>query len=178
MVFLLQEENQIVTKGKYVSFTNKYYILKDYRTVWNASLNSCFNKRNPRITKDRLVTLTWRPFGGGSCRTRSFIRETFAISAATASWCVAFLMSFPLTYKKAWFWITQKNPLFCWNKVTLQRPIFPDLAKNRRPIFECYLTIEFARNILEISSFIPIWENKLQGNSCFSIKLDWRNICC
>ena len=132
--------NQIVTKGKYVSFTNKYYILKDYRTVWNASLNSC-----PRITKDRLVTLTWRPFGGGSCRTRSFIRETFAISAATASWCVAFLMSFPLTYKKAWFWITQKNPLFCWNKVTLKGQYFQTL----RRIGDQFLNAIFRLNLRE-----------------------------
>lgn len=145
MVFLLQEENQIVTRGKYVSFTNKYYILKDYRTVWNASLNSCFNEWNPRITQDRLVTLTWRPFGGGSCRTRSFIRETFAISAATASWCVAFLMSFPLTYKKAWFWITQKNPLFCWNKVTLKGQYFQTL----RRIGDQFLNAIFRLNLRE-----------------------------
>ena len=137
--------NQIVTRGKYVSFTNKYYILKDYRTVWNASLNSCFNEWNPRITKDRLVTLTWRPFGGGSCRTRSFIRETFAISAATASWCVAFLMSFPLTYKKAWFWITQKNPLFCWNKVTLKGQYFQTL----RRIGDQFLNANFRLNLRE-----------------------------
>lgn len=52
--------------------------------------------------RDRLVTLTWSPFGGGSWRTRSFIRDTLAINAATASWCVAFLMSLPFTYEKAW----------------------------------------------------------------------------
>lgn len=56
---------------------------------------------------------TWSPLGGGSWRTRSFMSETLAISAATASWWVAFLMSFPFTYdkQKRWMVLEKKNLL-------------------------------------------------------------------
>lgn len=95
------------------------------------------------------------------------MRETFAINAATASWCVAFLMSFPFTYEKAWIWITREKSLFWWNKLTLKRPIFLALANNRRSFFECSLSIEFAQKYY----YKTLFGNKTFGDWHFHLNL-------
>ena len=85
--------------------------------------------------------LTWSPFGGGSWRTRSFIRDTLAINAATASWCVAFLMSLPFTYEKAKILITrEKKTLFWRNKLRHEKA---NISSNCE--ISATLSIEFAR---------------------------------
>ena len=45
------------------------------------------------------------------------MRDTLAINAATASWCVAFLMSFPFTYEKTGILITRGKKQHCYDEI-------------------------------------------------------------
>ena len=81
------------------------------------------------------------------------MRDTLAINAATASWCVTFLMSFPFTYEKTEILITRgKNNTAMMKLTKPKKPIFPALVNYRRR-FQSNLR-ESIRHIFEIKRLV------------------------